>query len=118
MATFKIQAPNRAYTGSVGDVAFAKGDALVDEATYPAELAYFRNAGYVVEEVLPAEPEPEAEVGDDDHDPATPPPGNASEDAWREHVLTLPGVTPDQVKDLKRDQLKELAAKIQEGTSA
>lgn len=116
MATYKIQAPNRAYSGTVGDVTFAKGDALVDDEKNPAELAYFRNAGYVVEEVVAAEPEPE--VSDDDNDPATPPPGNASEDAWRDHVLTLPGVTEDQVKDLKRDQLKELAAKIQEGPKA
>ena len=114
MATFKIQAPNRAYTGTVGDVAFAKGDALVDDEKNPAELAYFRSAGYVVDEVVPVEPE----VCDDDNNPATPPPGNASADAWREHVLTLPGVTEDQVKDLSRDQLRELAAKIQEGPKA
>jgi hypothetical protein len=118
MATFKIQSPNRDYTGTVGNVAFAKGDATVDDEKNPAELAYFRNAGYVVEEVLPPEPEPEAEVGDDDNDPTMPPPGNASADAWRAHVLTLPGVTEDQVKDLSRDQLRELAAKIQEGPKA
>lgn len=113
MTTYKIQAPNRAYTGTVGDVAFAKGDALVDDEKNPAELAYFRGAGYVVDEVVPAEPE----VGDDDNDPATPPPGNASEDAWRAHCLAI-GATEEQVKDLKRDQLKELAATIQEGPKA
>jgi hypothetical protein len=114
MTVYKVSTPVPDHTGPVGGVDFVKGSALVDDVTHAAELGYFRGAGYVVDEYVPPAPEPPAEVGDDDDDPTTPPPGNASEDAWRAHCLAI-GATEDQVAGLKRDQLKELAATIQEG---
>lgn len=113
MTDYTVRTPVPDHTGAVGGVTFVKGEATVSDERHAAELTYFRGAGYTVEEVNtdPAAPE----VGDDDNDPTTPPPGNASAKAWLEHVLTLPGVTEDQVKDLNRDQLKELAAQLKEG---
>lgn len=117
MTYYTVKTPVPLFTGSVGNVDFVKGEAKVHGDERSAELAYFRQAGYVVEEIVPAV-EPEVS---DDNDPITPPPGNASAEAWREHVLAIGAaheIVADQVKDLTRDQLKELAAKITEGTQA
>lgn len=115
MATYQVKTPVPDHTGAVGGVDFVKGEATVDGDKYAAELAYFRAQGYVVEEHQAAEPE----VGDDDNNASTPPPRNAGVTAWREHVLTLPGVTAEQVKGLNRDQLIELAdTHAQEGPTA
>jgi hypothetical protein len=116
MAGYLIRTPVPLHTGPVGDVDFIKGEATIDGDKHAAELAYFRAQGYVVEQITPADVPAEI-VGDDDGNPATPPPGNASADAWREHALAI-GATEDQVKDLSRDQLKELAAKLTEGPIA
>lgn len=48
------------------------------------------------------------EVGDDDGDPLTPPPANASAKVWREHVVALGG----EPGELNRDQLRELSAQL------
>lgn len=112
MTKFRISTPVRDFTGEVGGCAFAKG--VYEGEVQPGPLAYFRAQGYSVVELdeTPAEPEqppaPELTFADD---PKVPPAGNASEADWRFHCLAI-GATDDQVKDLKRDQLKELAAKI------
>lgn len=49
MATYKVTTPEAGHTGAVGNVDFVKGEAIVDDATHSAELAYFRGAGYGVE---------------------------------------------------------------------
>lgn len=61
MTTYKVTAPNRDFTGERGGVAFAKGEATIDEQ-HAAELAYFRSAGYAVEEQPEAGGEPVAEL--------------------------------------------------------
>lgn len=113
MTDYKVKTPVPDHTGQVGNVNFVKGEATVDGDKFGAEVAYFRAQGYVVEDLTTPADAP-AEVGDDDGIAVTPPPGNASADAWREHVLAL-GATEDQAKDVTRDQLKELAAKLTEG---
>lgn len=112
MTTWKISAPVTDYTGEVAGCAFARGRYEGPAST--GALNYFRGAGYSVEEVT-AEPEKPAEPPAPEptfaEDPKVAPAGNASEADWRTHCLAI-GATEDQVKDLKRDQLKELAAKI------
>ncbi|WP_086846820.1 hypothetical protein [Amycolatopsis kentuckyensis] len=114
MTTWKISAPVTDYTGEVAGCAFARG--RYEGPASAGALNYFRGAGYSVEAVdeSPAEPEetePPAPVPTFADDPKVAPAGNASEADWRTHCLAI-GATEDQVKDLKRDQLKELAAKI------
>jgi hypothetical protein len=111
---YRISAPVRDFSGEVGGCSFGKG--VYEGEVQPGPLAYFRAQGYTVEELddAPAEPvdrEPPAPETTFADDPKVPPAGNASEADWRAHCLAI-GATDDQVKDLKRDQLKELAAKI------
>jgi hypothetical protein len=50
MAKFNVSAPEADYAGTVGKVQFRGGKAVIDEDRNPAELAYCRNAGYLVED--------------------------------------------------------------------
>lgn len=50
MTTYIVSAPEAGYAGKVGDVSFSGGKAVIDDERNPAELAYCRNAGYLVEE--------------------------------------------------------------------
>jgi len=112
MTTWKITALVKDYTGEVAGCAFARG--RYEGPASAGALNYFRSAGYSVEQVdeTPAEPEePETPVLAFADDPKVAPAGNASEADWRVHCLAI-GATEDQVKDLKRDQLKELTAQI------
>lgn len=114
MTTWKITALVEDYTGEVAGCAFARG--RYEGPASPGALNYFRSAGYGVEQVdeTPAEPkevEPPAPVLTFADDPKVAPAGNASADDWRKHALAI-GATEDQVKDLGRDQLRELAAKV------
>jgi hypothetical protein len=112
MSEYRITTPVRDFTGDVGGCSFAKG--VYTGPVEPGPLHYFRSAGYGVEEVVAdTAAADEVEQGDDDGDPATAPRGNASADAWREHVLAL-GATEEQVDGLNRDQLRELAATLAE----
>jgi hypothetical protein len=107
---YRVSTPVKDFTGEVGGCLFAKG--IYEGDVQPGPLAYFRAQGYSVQELddtpEPEATEPELTFADD---PKVPPAGNASEADWRFHCLAI-GATDDQVKDLKRDQLKELAAKI------
>lgn len=49
MTQYKVTAPSGDYDGNVGKVGFTGGVAVIDEARNPAELAYCRGAGYLVE---------------------------------------------------------------------
>jgi hypothetical protein len=51
MAKFNVTAPEPAYGGTVGNIQFADGRAVIDEDTNPGELAYCRAQGYAVEAV-------------------------------------------------------------------
>ncbi|MEV4053033.1 hypothetical protein AB0J55_17760 [Amycolatopsis sp. NPDC049688] len=120
MTKFRISTPVAEFTGEVGGCAFAKG--VYEGEVGDGPLAYFRSQGYTVEELdeTPAEPEatePPAPVLTFADDPTIAPAGNASEADWRAHCLAI-GATQDQVKDLKRDQLKELAATITKESQA
>jgi len=113
MTKYLISTPQAGFTGISVGVNFTNGQAEVDSETQAAALRYFRAQGYGVEEAAAeaAGAEPSAPVPTFADDPAIAPAGNASEADWRAHCLAI-GATEDQVKDLKRDQLKELAAKI------
>lgn len=56
MTTFRVTAPVAGYTGDVGTITFAKGRAFVTDDDNAGALTYFRNQGYLVEDVadLPA----------------------------------------------------------------
>lgn len=117
---YRITTPVLGHTEIIGGCPFTKG--VYEGEVDPGPLAHFRQLGYGVEELddTPAEPveaEPPAPVPTFADDPKIAPAGNASEADWRAHCRAI-GATEDQVKDLKRDQLKELAAKIQEGPKA
>jgi hypothetical protein len=125
MTRFKIETPVRGVTTDIGPAHFQQGVAEVDDTTVgvPGVLAYCRHNGYTVTDLDAAAVEQDLAdgVGDDDGNPVTPPPGNATTEAWRDHVLAIgkDRVTADQVTGLNRDQLKELAGQLaQEGPSA
>lgn len=113
MGRYLIETPVRGASTDIGDVHFHQGKAEMDEV--PQWLRqYCEQQGYSITDTAPpstVDEADDAEVGDDDGDPLTAPRGNASADAWREHVLALGG-TEDQVADLNRDQLRELAAEL------
>lgn len=107
---YRLETPTKGVTTDIGPVHFHLGVAEVDDnaPNVPAVLSYCRNNGYGVHEL--EVPDVEPEVGDDDNNPATPPPASAKVEAWREHVLAL---KPDaEVDGLTKDQLKELAAEL------
>lgn len=63
---YKITAPDRAYSGSVGGVGFHRGVARVEADGLAAELAYFARKGYVVELVEEAPVKPVADAVKDE----------------------------------------------------
>lgn len=133
MRTYKVTTPVAGYTGEVGGVHFVKGEATVqaaaplgpvgyDETLTRGQLAerdavtgdpnhralaYFRQAGYTVEDVTPdadqaGEADAEAET------PAGPvvPARSASTDVWRAYAKQA-GMPPEQADGMSRDQLVE-----------
>jgi predicted component of type VI protein secretion system len=108
---YRLETPVAGVTTDIGPVHFHLGVAEVDEAhpNVPQVIAYCRNNGYGVHEL--DEPAAEAEVGDDDNNPVTPPPASAKVEVWREHCVAL-GATEADVDGLTKDQLKELAAEL------
>lgn len=114
MTKYRISTPQAGFTGVSVGVNFTDGHAEIDSATQASALRYFLAQGYGIEEVKakPAKAEKPAEpVKTFADDPTVAPAGNASAEDWRKHALAI-GATEDQVKDLGRDPLKELAAKI------
>jgi hypothetical protein len=80
MATFNVTAPNAEYDGMVGKVVFREGKAVIDEERNPGELAYCRNAGYLVEGDKPAPDDSgQAETPQDGDKPFDPADHNADE---------------------------------------
>lgn len=121
MTRYRLETPVAGVTTDIGPAHFHLGVAEVDD-TVPGiggVLAYCRHNGYAVVDLdEQAAAERADDVPDDDNDPKTPPPGNASAAVWRDHLLAV-GVAEDQVRDLNRDQLRELAATLgKEGQTA
>lgn len=67
MATyFKIHAPDKAYNGTVGDIAFNRGVARVGEDEIsPRERAYLVRRGYTIEAVEETPAKAKAEPAED-----------------------------------------------------
>jgi hypothetical protein len=119
-----VRTPNPGWTGDVGKVHFADGEAKVaDDAT---ELAYFRSAGYQVDDfddAVKAAEESEADeldeqggTGDDDPQIVADvdddgieevlPRRNASAEEWRKFGMEH-GLSQDEVDGMSRDDLVE-----------
>jgi hypothetical protein len=115
MTKYRISTPQAGFTGVSVGVNFTDGHAEIDSEVHASALRYFLAQDYGIEEVKakqakaskPADP-PAKTFADD---PAIAPAGNASAEDWRAHVLAL-GAAEDLVKDLGRDPLKDLAAKL------
>lgn len=114
MANFRIETPVKGASTDLGEIHFHNGVAEVDDIPYGVRQ-YCEHNGYAITDLRPSSvDEPVAEV-DDDNDPTTAPRGNASAEVWREHVLAIGG-TEQQVADLNRDQLRELATQLSKGS--
>lgn len=90
---YTVTAPVKDFTGDVAGVHLVKGN-YTGELT-PWALAYFRGAGYGVE-ALAEHPVP-----------VEPPAGNASQEEWAAYAVAHRGADPDQVRAMKRDDLRE-----------
>jgi len=100
MATHRISTPAPGHTGQVGGVMFQDGHADIDAAENAAEMAYFRSAGYGVEEIGDVEaPAPVAVVEQGEL-----PRKSASAAAWREYAVAN-GMDKDEADGLSRDEL-------------
>lgn len=134
MRTYRVHTPAPDFTGEVGGVHFVKGIAVVEApAPLPSmrsladgetftrsqlaerdeigqhpgyrAMAYFRGAGYRIEDITPDD-EP---VDDEPGEPASLPPvpaRNASTDEWRAFAMAM-GMPVDQASTSTRDQLVE-----------
>jgi hypothetical protein len=104
---YRVTTPVPDYRGSVGDVHFAAGEAVVDGDANPAEMAYFRARGYGIEEI--AEDAGTADV--DESDPESPgpetPKKSASTEAWRAYAVAAGEMTEDEAGQMSRDELVE-----------
>jgi hypothetical protein len=102
MAKFLVKTPVADFSGALGGVMFSGGQAVVDEDTHPAELAYCR-ARYVVE------PYTETATADDtaQSDVDSMPRKSASKADWVAYA-TAHGIADDEADTLTRDQLAEL----------
>lgn len=118
MARYRIETPVKGASGDLGPVHFHQGVAELDEIPLGVRQ-YCELNGYTITDTQAPAEQDQADDGvpDDDNNPLTPPPGNAKAEVWREHVLAIGGdkVTADQVATLNRDQLRELAAQLEEG---
>jgi hypothetical protein len=98
---YRVTTPVPGFTGTSAGVNFTDGAAEVGEG--PA-LAYFRAAGYGIEDLAEPEPEPEPEPT---ADPAAQPRKSASTEAWRTWAVDHGGLSADEANELSRDQLVE-----------
>jgi hypothetical protein len=113
MALVKVSTPVPDYSGSVGGVHFANGQALVDDEAHAAEVGYFRRSGYTVEDAAEAAPA----VEDDPEEPPAPKPAkNATTEAWRGWAVEHGGMPVEEADALSRDQLVERFADFEENS--
>lgn len=109
MAKFLITTPVPGYQGSVGGVHFANGRAEVDEDANPAEMAYFRDRGYGIQDA--AEAAAAAVEAGSEESSAEMPKKSASTDVWRAWAVDHGGLTREEADALSRDELVELFTK-------
>lgn len=92
--TIKVTAPNSSYTGKVGDDAFVDG---VCESASTSHLAYYRQQGFVVEEISDAAPAPQDQQ--DDELQAVRPASDALKEEWADYAQRVHGIdTEDMTK--------------------
>lgn len=103
MALVRVTTPVPDYSGSVGGVVFANGEALVDDEVYGAELGYFARSGYIVHENV--EEVAADEAGGDDPEPDPTPARNASTETWRAWAAEHGGMSAEDAGALSRDEL-------------
>jgi hypothetical protein len=143
MRTYKVTAPVAGFSGEVGGVHFIRGEATVeaaaplerlpysDEPDQPSRaelaerdeiaqdpnyraLAYFRQAGYTVEDVTgDADPEPDGPSGISRPEDPPPPAANASTEEWRAWFVATGRLTETEAGKLSRNDL--VAAYTKEG---
>lgn len=103
MAKFLVKTPVPDYSGTLGDISFHNGRAVVDEDTHPAELAYCR-ARYTVEPYTgdAIDEEDEQKLGPVDQMPRK----SASKADWAAYAIAH-GMSPEEAESLNRDQLAE-----------
>lgn len=100
MADITIYAPRKDFTGVVGGVAFTHGEAVANEETHAAALAYFKRAGYQVGERVDEGPvltEDQDSAEDDTTEP---------EDTDEDDEVEIPGMPKS---DATRGQFAEFA---------
>lgn len=103
---YRVTTPVPDYRGSVGDVHFAAGVALVDEDAHPAEMAYFRARGYGIDVAEDASPAV-ADEGDAGSPGPEVPKKSASTEAWRAYAVEAGEMTEDEAGQMSRDELVE-----------
>ena len=114
-ARYRITAPVEGVVSTVAGVAFA---ASVGETDSENAVAYFRRHGYQVVEISGPDPAESPVVGESGPELVNlppgvtvrpePPAGNATQEAWADWVLAnVEGVDEDQVRAMKRDELRE-----------
>jgi hypothetical protein len=94
---YRVTTPVLGFTGQSAGVNFTNGVAEVGEGP---SLAYFRAAGYGVEDL-------EEPTGEHAADPAAMPRKSASTEAWRTWAVEHGGLSVDEANELSRDQLVE-----------
>jgi hypothetical protein len=120
----RVSTPVPGYSGSVGGVHFANGEAMVDGEVHAAEVDYFRRSGYVVDEgpvadatAVDAEPEAGSDVDGGDGDESEPQPAkNASTETWRTWAVDHGGMPADEAGALSRDELVARFAENEENS--
>lgn len=106
MAKFLVKTPVPDFSGALGGVMFADGQAVVDEDTHPAELDYCRSR-YVVEDYVAADAD-----GNGAQDVM--PKKSSSKADWVAFAIEH-GVAAEEAESLTRDQLVELFIKKEDG---
>ncbi len=112
MAQVRIRTLVPGYSGSLGALQFVDGEAVADEATHAAEIAYCRDRGYLFPGNAPEREQPQDGEAEGDDTPM--PRRSASRAAWEAYALAH-GMTADEAKDLSRDQLVERFTSNEEG---
>lgn len=109
----RVTTPVPGYSGSVGGVHFANGEAVADTEVHASEVAYFTARGYGVEDL-----DVEASAPDVEAEPeAEPQPArNASREAWRTWAVDHGGMSAEDAGALSRDELVARFAEEENGS--
>lgn len=110
MGTVRIRTIVPDYSGSLGALTFTDGEAVADEATHAAEIAYCKARGYLFPGDEPDQDQADEPAGDDEPMPRR----SASKAAWETYAVAH-GIPAEEAKDLSRDQLVERFTSNEEG---